>query len=81
MSRSHRSSSRSGSAVERDWRRYEDDYRDNYGRDRDKDYGRDEDKDREKREELKPYKAVGAALDSAERQRRRMTYGRVTPKP
>ena len=79
MSRSHRSSSRSGSAVERDWRRYEDDYRDNYGRNRDRD--EDEDEDRGKREELKPYKAVGAALDSAERQRRRMTYGRVTPKP
>ena len=76
MSRSHRSSSRSASAVERDWKRYDDDYRDNYG----EDYGRDDDEDREKREELKPYKAVGATLDSAERQRRRMTYGRVTPK-
>lgn len=88
MSRSYRSPNRSGSAGQRDWRRYEDDYKDkdkdysrdsNYGRDDSKDYDRDE--DREKREELKPYKAVGAALDSAERQRRRMTYGRVTPKP
>ena len=74
MSRSHWSPNRSGSAGQRDWRRYEDDYKDKY-----KEYDRDE--DREKREELKPYKAVGAALDSAERQRRRMTYGRVTPKP
>ena len=73
MSRSHRSPNRSGSAGQRDWRRYEDDYKDKY-----KEYDRDEDRD--KREELKPYKAVGAALDSAERQRRRMTYGRVTPK-
>ena len=74
MSRSHRSPNRSGSAGQRDWRRYEDDYKDKY-----KEYDRDE--DREKREELKPYKAVGAALDSAERQRRRMTYGRGAPKP
>ena len=76
MSRYHRSSSRSGSAVERDWRQYED--RDNHEIE-DKDYDRDE--HREKREDLKPYKAVGATLDSAERQRRRMTYGRVTPNP
>ena len=78
MSRYHRSPSRSGSAVERDWRQYEDDYRDNHDIE-DNDYGRDE--LREKSEDLKPYKAVGATLDSAERQRRRMTYGRVTPKP
>ena len=84
MSRSHRSPNRSGSAGQRDWRRYEDDYKDKYKEySRDNNFGRDDDRDedREKREELKPYKAVGATLDSAERQRRRMTYGRVTPKP
>lgn len=77
MSRYHRSSSRSGSAVERDWRQYKDDYRDNH----DNHDNEDRDEVREKSEDLKPYKAVGATLDSAERQRRRMTYGRVTPKP
>ena len=32
-------------------------------------------------DDVKPYTAVGAALDSAERFKRRMNYGRVTPKP
>ena len=35
----------------------------------------------EDEDDVKPYTAVGAALDSAERFKRRMQYGRVTPKP
>ena len=78
MSRSYRSSSRSGSAADRGRRRYDDRDNDIY-EDRDNDI-EDED-DLGDGEEVKPYKAVGAALDSAERFRRRMNYGRVTPKP
>ena len=73
MSRSYRSSSRSGSAADRGRRRFDD--RDNDIED-EADGG-----DGEDGEEVKPYKAVGAALDSAERFRRRMNYGRVTQKP
>ena len=70
MSRSYRSSSRSGSAADRGRRRYDD---------RDNDI--EDEADGGDGEEVKPYKAVGAALDSAERFRRRMNYGRVTQKP
>lgn len=32
-------------------------------------------------DDIKPYTAVGAALDSATRFKRRMNYGRITPNP
>ena len=48
---------------------------DGYGR-----YWAQHDAEPEPEEEVKPYTAVGAALDSAARFKRRMNYGRVTQK-
>lgn len=65
--------------------RYRDSYQ--YGRDRESptDRGDDGRYDHDKHsdeddDEVKPYTAVGAALDSAARFKRRMNYGRLKPK-
>ena len=39
-----------------------------------------EDRHSDEEDSVKPYTAVGATLDSAERFKRRMNYGRVTPR-
>ena len=55
--------------------RYEDSYQ--YVRDRESPTDRDDDGRYDDNDEVKPYTAVGAALDSAARFKRRMNYGRV----
>ena len=63
--------------------RYRESYQ--YGRDRESpndrgDDGRYDDEKHSDDDEVKPYTAVGAAIDSAARFKRRMNYGRVKTK-
>ena len=58
--------------------RYRDSYQ--YGRDRESPNDRGDDEKHSDDDEVKPYTAVGAAIDSAARFKRRMNYGRVKTK-